>query len=192
MAGLRASRWLTLANALTSLRLIAALPLYFSIDAGAWTLACALFWAAVVSDLVDGRIARARGESSALGGIFDHASDATFVVSGLFALSLAGQVPGLLPYLVGAAFLQYVLDSKTLAGRPLRASALGRWNGIGYFVPIGIIVTRQSISLDLPPDEWVLWLGLALVATTLISMTDRAWAWLASRRASRASSCRSA
>ena len=68
-------RWLTWANALTSLRLIAAWPFYFSIESGAWRVACGLFWMAVASDLVDGRVARARGESSALGGLLDHASD---------------------------------------------------------------------------------------------------------------------
>jgi len=181
MAGLRQSRFVTWANALTSLRLFAAIPLYCSIVTGMWWLACTLFWLAVVTDLVDGRIARARGETSAFGGLLDHGSDATFVVSGLLALTAANQAPWPLPILVGAAFTQYVLDSKTLAGRPLRASVLGRWNGILYFVPIGVVVTRESDGLSVPSDGCVLLVGWVLVLSTAISMSDRAWALLVAR-----------
>ncbi len=176
MAGLKNSRWWTLANGLTSLRLVVAWPLYHSIDTGTWWVACALFWFAVATDLIDGPVARARDESSALGGLLDHSCDAILVTSGLLALSNSGEVPVVLPYLVGAAFLQYVLDSKALAGQPLRASALGRWNGVFYFFPIGIIVTRESLGLELSGVDLVLFIGWALVASTLISMSDRAYA----------------
>jgi phosphatidylglycerophosphate synthase len=178
VAGLKGARWWTLANALTSLRLLSAVPLYCLIVSESWVIACVVFWLAVASDLVDGRIARARGETSAFGGLLDHGSDAIFVVSGLVALAIAGQAPWLLPLFVAAAFTQYVLDSKTLAGRPLRASLLGRWNGILYFIPLGIVVTRESVGLAAPPDALILWLGWGLVASTLVSMSDRAWALL--------------
>ncbi len=183
-----APRWLTWSNGLTSLRLLAALPLAYAITTGSWRVACILFWLAVASDWVDGRLARARGESSALGGLLDHASDATLVVFGLMALAAAGQTPWPLPFLVAAAFLQYVLDSRALVGRQLRASALGRWNGILYFVPIGIIVTRESLALDFPADTQVVWLGWGLVLSTFVSMSDRAWAIVMSRRPSSSSS----
>ncbi len=176
MAGLTQTPWLTWANVLTSLRLLAALPLYCAIKMSAWPIAAALFWLAVATDLIDGRVARARGETSALGGFLDHGTDAVFVVLGLLALTGSGQVAVLLPYVVGAAFIQYALDSKALAGMPLRASALGRWNGILYFVPIGVVVTRESLSLSIVPDVLVLASSWALVVSTLISMVDRGWA----------------
>jgi phosphatidylglycerophosphate synthase len=188
MAELREAGWLTWANVLTSLRLFSAWPLYLAIEKEAWWVACGIFWMAVASDLVDGRIARARGESSAFGGLLDHASDATFVIVGLLALASSDQTPWILPYLVGAAFIQYVLDSKTLAGRPLRASALGRWNGILYFVPIGVVVTRESVFLSIPGDDVVFFLGGLLAASTLISMSDRLWALFTSKWTSRDSS----
>jgi phosphatidylglycerophosphate synthase len=139
----------------------------------AWQAACLLFWLAVLSDFVDGRLARSRGESSAFGGLLDHSSDATFVVLGQMALVPAGQLPVVLPVLVVAAFLQYVFDSRILAGRELRTSFIGRWNGIFYFVPPGVIVTRGWLGFATPPDEWVLLFGWALVISTLISMIDR-------------------
>jgi phosphatidylglycerophosphate synthase len=169
----RAPRRLNLSNTLTSLRLFSA-PLFLcAVLDESWLVAGLLFWFAVASDFVDGRIARARGEASAFGGVLDHASDATFVILGLWALVMQDRVTIALPLLVAAAFLQYVLDSRILAGRDLRASALGRWNGIFYFVPSGVVVTREMLGLTLPPDAAVRMLGWLLVISTLISMADR-------------------
>lgn len=167
--------WLTFANALTLARLLAAPFFYCALQGDARLLALLIFWAAVATDFADGRIARARGESSAFGGLLDHATDASFVTLGLAALAQQGLVPWLLPMLVLAAFLQYVLDSKSLAGRQLRASALGRWNGILYFVPLGTVATREGLGIDWPPDAWLAWMGWGLVASTLVSMGDRVW-----------------
>ena len=133
---------------------------------------------AVATDVADGRLARARGESSAFGGLLDHATDASFVSLGLCALAQAGQVPWALPVLVVAAFLQYMLDSKSLGGRALRASFLGRWNGILYFVPLGIVATRNGLGLSWPPDGWVVAIAWGLVLSTAISMADRGWTLL--------------
>lgn len=169
-------RRLTLSNGLTAVRLVSAPAFHHALVEESWTIACLLFWTAVASDWLDGRVARVRGESSAFGGLLDHASDAGFVVLGLFALAFAGHVPLLLPLLVVAAFLQYVLDSRALAGRRLRASALGRWNGILYFVPPGVLATREALGVGAPSDALILLVGWLLVLSTLASMADRAWA----------------
>ena len=169
----RPQPWLTLSNGLTSLRLLAAPVFYWLITSQSWRAACLLFWLAVASDFVDGRLARARGETSAFGGLLDHGSDATFVTLGQIALVSGGWVPLLLPILIVAAFLQYAFDSRILAGRELRTSSIGRWNGIFYFFPPGVIVTREALGLAIPANELVLVLGWALVVSTLISMGDR-------------------
>lgn len=164
---------LTLSNAITLLRLVS-VPFFFAaIAQGSWIAACALFWLAVVTDLLDGRIARARGESTPFGGLLDHASDAGFVVAGLAALAFAGRITPVLPILVAVAFVQYVLDSRSLAGEPLRASGLGRWNGVLYFVPLGIVATREAVGLAQPADAIVAGLGWALAASTALSIADR-------------------
>jgi len=175
------SKLATRANALTLARLALAPLLAWAICAPAATLALICFALAVASDLADGRVARRFGEASPLGGFLDHAIDATFVASGLAALALLGLVPALLPALVLAAFAQYALDSRALAGRPLRASALGRWNGIAYFVLLGIPVVRDGLALGWPADALVRALGWALVATTCASMADRGIALLRAR-----------
>ncbi len=174
----RASRFATRANLLTLTRLVSAPVMALAVAHGASTLALVLFVAAVASDLLDGRVARRFGEASPLGGFLDHASDALFVASGLAGLAWLALVPALLPPLVVAAFTQYALDSRALAGHALRASALGRWNGIAYFVLLGIPVVRDGLALGWPPAALITALGWLLVASTLVSMTDRALALL--------------
>lgn len=170
--------WRTWANALTALRLLAAPLCAAAIATGADAAAGLLFALAVVTDYVDGPLARRRGEASAFGGLLDHATDATFVSLCLAALAYRGAAPALLPLLIPLAFVQYMLDSRALAGAPLRASFLGRWNGIAYFVALGIPVVRDALSIGWPPDAWVLAFGWVLVASTLASMSDRALALL--------------
>ncbi len=175
-------RWRTRANALTALRGVAAPALAVAVVEGLAGLALLLFAAAVASDLLDGRVARRFGEETPLGGLLDHATDALFVSVGLGAVAVAGEVPAVLPLLVAAAFLQYVADSRAAAGRPLRASPLGRWNGIAYFVLLGVPLVRDGIGLGWPPPGLVHFLGLVLVASTLLSMADRLRAWRRARR----------
>jgi phosphatidylglycerophosphate synthase len=176
--------WTTRANALTLARAASAPALAFAIAGGHEIAAGGLFAFAVASDLADGRIARRFGEASPLGGLLDHASDALCVTAGLGALAHSGAVPLALPWLVAAAFLQYVLDSRAAGSAGLRASPLGRWNGIAYFVLVGIPVVRDALGLGWPGRALVLGLGWALVATTLVSMADRARAlWRALRSA---------
>ncbi|MBY0400003.1 CDP-alcohol phosphatidyltransferase family protein [Myxococcota bacterium] len=174
----RGPRRLTLSNGITLLRL-ASVPFFFAalVD-DCWPLACALFWLAVATDVLDGRIARARGESTPLGGLLDHGSDAGFVVAGLAALALGGRITPALPFVVAIAFVQYVLDSRALAGERLRASALGRWNGVLYFVPLGIVVTREAVGLRAPGDPQIALLGWLLVASTALSIADRGFTLL--------------
>ncbi|MBW2418779.1 MAG: CDP-alcohol phosphatidyltransferase family protein [Deltaproteobacteria bacterium] len=172
------SRRLTWANALSLARLVAAPLCAWAVATAQHPAALALFAFAVASDFADGPLARRRGESSAFGGLLDHLSDATFVTLGLAACSLRGLVPAPLPILVALAFAQYALDSRSLSGRPLRASFLGRWNGIAYFVLLGIPVVRDGLGLGWPADAFVLAAGWALLTSTLLSMLDRAWALL--------------
>ena len=164
---------LTRANALTALRLLAAPALFLCLREELARAALALFVLAVVTDVLDGWVARRYGESSAWGGLFDHASDAGFVTAGLAALAFTGKVSPLLPWLIAGAFLQYALDSRALVGQPLRTSWLGRTNGIAYFVLLGIPVVQGGLGLGWPPATLVHFLGWLLVVSTAVSMGDR-------------------
>ena len=168
-------RW---ANALTLLRLLSMLPCAWAVVASNWAVAAALFVLAVVTDLADGPVARRADTPSALGGLFDHGTDALFVVVLLFALNSHAYIPWVLPGLVAIAFAQYVWDSRAHSAKPLRASWLGRCNGVAYFVLVGIPVIRNALSLQWPDDLLITILAWALVATTLASIVNR---WLSYR-----------
>src|SRR5437764_7434581 len=103
-----------MANALTAVRLLLVLPFAFFIAKGdqrSAMLALAAWVVGVITDLLDGRVARRRGTVTALSGAFDHTTDFVFVTSGLFAGALRGAFPWILPVLITAAFAQYVIDS---------------------------------------------------------------------------------
>jgi len=164
---------MTWANAITSLRLIAAPLCAWSLVELHTTAAAWLFALAVLTDLIDGPIARHLGETSAFGALFDHATDAFFVTFTLAALAWRGDVPGVLPLLVAIAFVQYVVDSHAHIGRELRASRLGRWNGIAYFVLAGVPIVRDAFATGAPGPAWVMGAGWVLVVSTAVSMLDR-------------------
>jgi len=171
----------TWANAVSAARLIIIIPSVAAIAHDEWRIASLWFAIAVITDVFDGKIARRRDEVSAFGGLLDHASDALFVTATLAALALLDLVPVLLPVLAIVSFAQYVWDSNALAGAPLRASVLGRWNGIGYYALAGVVVISHALELRWPSIAFY-WAGQALVVTTLISMADRGYALWRIRR----------
>lgn len=162
------------AHIITGSRLLLVLPTAWFIVEQHWWLASACFTAAVVSDFMDGRVARALGSQSNFGGLFDHATDAIFVAVTLAACAVQSWVTPWLPPLVIAAFVQYSLDSKALAGAKLRANWLGRSNGIAYYVMVGISIGFALLTL---PQTIPLLLSWLLSATTLISMLNRGQYW---------------
>jgi phosphatidylglycerophosphate synthase len=170
-----------MANALTAVRLALALPLAFALarpDLLPPGVVALLIGLAIATDFLDGPVARRQGTASATGMLFDHCTDCLFVTSGLTGAAIAGSITPILPALIPFAFGQYVLDSYVWhRQRQLRASYLGRWNGILYFVPI-VLVAASRMPF---PAGFASLLRLAagalaylLAASTVMSMLDRA------------------
>ena len=172
-----------IAHLLTGVRLGLALPLAVAfarpdfLDA---RLVAVLLAVAIASDYFDGVVARRWGTASAGGQLFDHGTDCLFVTAGLTGAALAARVPLVLPVLVAVAFSQYVVDSYWLHRRKqLRMSTIGRWNGIGYFVPLVVLAAER---LEVAPAMTPLLAattgptGHVLVVSTLVSIVDRATA----------------
>ncbi len=162
-------------NGLTAVRLILVIPFAFFMASGDMRHAVFALLAMVVAlatDFLDGPIARRTGAVSAVGRTFDHTCDFLFVTCGLFAGALRGAFPWILPILITAAFAQYVIDSYWVHGQSsLRPSQLGRYNGILYFVPLGMdILTRMGMHFLHPLLTPVVWM---LVLSTLVSMGQR-------------------
>jgi phosphatidylglycerophosphate synthase len=164
---------LTWANGITAIRALLAIPCALLVLEERWLPAAIVLTFALITDLLDGPLARRLGQASSLGGLLDHAADAAFVVILLCALALQDYVPWLLPALVLAAFVQYVVDSRALHGSPLRGSSLGRINGIAYFVLAALPVYRGALGTPWPPDAALALLAWLLVATSILSMLHR-------------------
>ncbi|MEM7077704.1 MAG: CDP-alcohol phosphatidyltransferase family protein [Pseudomonadota bacterium] len=165
-------RMLTWANALTLARVLCILPLMFAMQHGAWLWAALVFTTAVVSDVFDGRLARRHNQATAFGGLFDHATDATFVGTACFVMAELGYLPNLLSVLIITAFIQYVLDSRALSGEHLRTSMLGKNNGVAYFVVVGVVIGANLLRWGWLLDMAMIFAWI-LIGTTLISMAER-------------------
>jgi len=169
-----------MAHAITTLRLLAVAPAVWAFSrpdhVSPWMLALIVV-VAIVSDLVDGKVARRTGSASAGGMLFDHTTDCLFVTAGLAGAAMAGLLPVILPVLVPVAFSQYVLDSYFLhRQRQLRMSSLGRWNGVFYFAPLVMIAIA---ALHLPGVSALARLlvrpsAVLLAVSTGVSIIDRA------------------
>lgn len=168
--------WFTWANGISAIRLVAALPCAWAIIEAQWGIAAILFVIAAITDFADGYVARRFDTESALGGLIDHSIDAVFVTVILGAFALREAVPLILPVLVAASFIQYVLDSNALSGRALRSSFLGRWNGIAYYVLAGVPIGLALVEFSFISAAWIMLVGWILVASTIVSMLDRAQA----------------
>jgi len=164
---------LQIPNLLSGSRLALAPVSFYCIDTRMWLAAAIIVLVAVLTDLLDGYLARRLNLQSRWGGLLDHSSDAIFVSVTLAALAIQDLVAWLLPILVISAFLQYVLDSKVIQGQTLRASLLGRYNGIAYFVLAGWPVMQNGLNLHPIDDSWFIWVSWVLILSTVASMVDR-------------------
>lgn len=163
----------TRANALTLLRVLLAPALALAIIAGEAAAATAIFWIAVATDVTDGRVARRRGEVSEHGRLIDHTADAVFVSTGSAALAYVGSLPQLLAPSIALAFVQYAIGSGGEGGREPRASRLGHWNGIAYYVAVATPIIRDTLGFGWPGPSLVMAFGWLLVASTLVSILSR-------------------
>jgi CDP-diacylglycerol--glycerol-3-phosphate 3-phosphatidyltransferase len=164
-----------MANVLTAVRLLLVAPFAIFMARGdvRYALFALIAWVvALVTDFLDGPVARQRGTVSPLSGTFDHTSDFLFVTSGIFAGASRGAFPWILPLCITAAFAQYVIDSYWIHREiKLRGNKLGRYNGMLYFVPPCMdILIRLGVRFLRPLLTLLVWM---LVLSTLISMGQR-------------------
>ena len=167
----------TLANSLSLSRLFIAPVIAWIILSDWWLTASFFLLLAILSDLLDGPIARKKGQETSTGGLLDHSCDALLIAVLLFVLNKTHGIPLLLPILVLGSFLQYVLDSKALSGHKLRTSFLGRSNGIAYYILASICIFSQAAGID-QLDKFFIIFAWILIASTLVSMSERLWTLL--------------
>ncbi len=137
-----------LANLVTLSRLVAVLPIWLLIDAGAHGPALVLFVIAASSDAVDGAVAKATGTASTFGAILDPLVDklmlgVLFIIAGTLgwtSLWLVALVVGRdLALGIGALNLQVL--SKTRRIEPL---LIGKLCTMSQFVFIGVLLAEAG------------------------------------------------
>ena len=163
---------ISLANFLTAVRLFLAIPVCFGILNEEWLFCAVALFICLITDIFDGKMARRAGSASKFGGLFDHGTDAYFVTCALGVLAAEQYLTPILPILIPIAFIQYLLDSHNNESQGLKASSLGKANGIAYSIPICLVVGAGLFDW-LWPYMAAKILAWVLVATTILSMLDR-------------------
>lgn len=163
-----------MANLLTALRIALIVPFAAAFlaggEAGRWA-AFGIFLIAALTDFADGRVARARGETSALGAALDPIADKALAATALLLLAASGDVAG--PHLVPAIAIlvrEFVVSGlrEAAAGRgDVPVTALSKLKTVVQFAALAALtaplVIAQTIGAAL---LWVaglltLWTGLA-------------------------------
>ena len=171
-----------LANCISSLRLLMAPTLVYLLWQNLFLWSLLLMLGALITDVADGFVARKLGQVTNLGGLLDHGSDALLVLCGLFVFTALNIVPWFLPFLVAVAFAQYVWDSGSLNRAPLRASSIGKLNGMMYFAFVVLLISREAFFLSIPTAAATSFMAWCLVLSTLISILDRLVAMCQAKR----------
>ena len=164
---------LTLPNVLSLSRIAFSPALVVAVVNRAEFIAVGLFIIVIVSDFLDGYIARRRAQVSSLGALIDHGSDAVFVTVMTSQFAYLGLLPVALPIAIAFAFTQYSLDSRGSNVPALRASTLGRWNGIAYFAIAGLAIIVYLFAPVSSTAVGLYWFGWLLVVSSLVSIIAR-------------------
>ena len=161
-------------NVLSILRGLCAPVFLWAVLTETWFAAFGVSVYAVVSDLIDGPIARRLEQATRLGTRIDHTADFVFVFFGLVGLSLhdASVVPLALPVFQLCAFLEYSYSGPQ-SHISLLPSRLGKYNGILYFVVVVATTTQYTFQLNWIPSDLIYGCCWVLVASTIASMTFR-------------------
>ena len=136
-------------------------------------IATVVFALAMTTDWFDGRIARSRGHSSALGSLLDPVADKVLVLSTLIVLVQYGIFPGWLAALIVAR--EFLISGLRLAalerGVVMQARDLGKLKTWSQACAVGLggLQAGGAWSVDV-----ALWAGVVALALTWLSALDYA------------------
>ncbi len=106
---------------------------------------------AVLSDLIDGPLARRAGARSYFWGQVDALSDVAFNAAALAAAFWAGRLgpwAALGVSALGAQFLWRCRGGAGGAGEALPEDAAGKWAGVCFYALVGVVVCEMGFSWD--------------------------------------------
>jgi cardiolipin synthase (CMP-forming) len=161
-------------NLITALRILLIAPTAVALLHQELLIALALFFIAVVSDLLDGFIAKRFAWQSALGGVLDPAADKLLLATSFVVLAVMHLVP--LWLMATAVARDLVIVSGAIAYRlwlgpvEARPSNLSKLNTLCQALFILCVIARQQFS---QPNAWaIVTLGALTFLTTVVSGID--------------------
>lgn len=181
-----------MANLITAFRIVLVLPfaaLFFSDAVWAMNAALLIFAIASVTDLLDGWVARARGEVSALGAALDPVADKLLIAAALLLLVRNGAireagVAAALTILLREIFVGGLREALGSRAASLPVTALAKWKTAAQMIAIGLLLAATPEGVGGAPlqplAEGALWAAAVL---TLWTGADYAWRGIATLRA---------
>jgi cardiolipin synthase (CMP-forming) len=180
-------RWLNLANFFTFLRLLLTPVIVWAILVNRHPLALALFFAAAVTDILDGFAARRLDRSTQVGAYFDPIADKC-LLSGVFLALAASRIAPwwLVGIVLGRDFYILLGAGIFMAATPIRKFPPSVWGKASTFVQIGAVVVWLTRGVFPGPvlngiAAGVLWL---CAAATVWSGLNYTWRGILLARAS--------
>ncbi len=146
------ARGLTLARIFTIPLIVWALLEMDSAPDARWrVLLIAVYLYAILSDLIDGPLARRAGAKSYFWGQVDALSDVAFNAAALSAAAWTGRVgpwAALGVLTLGVQFLWRCRREARRAGESLPEDAAGKWAGVCFYALVGVVVCETGFSWD--------------------------------------------
>lgn len=182
-------RWLP--NAICIARMVLVVPVAIVLLRGEYLLTLVLFFAAGVSDALDGWLAKTFGWTSELGKILDPLADKLLLVTVFLTLAVLGLAPWWLALaavardlLIAGGAIAYQLLIGSPEGHPTVVSKLNTGLQLAY-----VLAVLASAAWHAVPDELVVVLGAGAFVTTVVSGLDYVLTY--SRKALRTTRARS-
>lgn len=139
------------------------------------TAAFVIFTIAAVTDFFDGRVARARGEVSALGAALDPLADKLLIAAALILLLRNGVIHGPGVVAVMIIILREILvsglrESLAAQGKTLPVTTLAKWKTTAQLLAVGLLLASAPLGLAgealRPLAVGVFWLAAVLTFWT--------------------------
>ncbi len=145
--------------------------------------AVGVFLTAAVTDLLDGFLARKRGEITTLGILLDPIADKLLISAALISLVELGLVPAwMVVIIVGREFAVSGLRAIAYGeGLALEASELGKTKMVSQVVAITVIVLERRFPGIHPLGEVLLWVVVAFALVSAVQYFMSFWKNLDSR-----------
>ena len=177
-----------MANLVTLGRIVLVVPFIFLfMTNAAWNLKAAfvIFFVAAVTDFLDGWIARARGETSALGAALDPIADKLLVAAALVLLVRNGMIYGAnvlaaLIIILREIAVAGLREALAANGKSLAVTGLAKWKTTAQLVAVGLLLLSAPTGFVGDPLRPAA-VELFWIATVLTFWTGADYAWRATR-----------